>query len=192
MMLKYTQPSKIRCALLTAVVTVVMAVIAAVIAGLPTWLVCRLLFRLEYWHVALFLFVGVIFCGWYSFARGFRERSLLIRIIEQVILIALLILVSMFLADRLLLFQDSDDQSMATESSISVTKAEAIEIAAAKAKALGYLPEEMKMKVTTQKDAVVVYFAPKATSPEEMVLGGDLTIRVDIRAGQILTVQRGQ
>ena len=56
-------------------------------------------------------------------------------------------------------------------------KAKAIVIAANKAKELGYSPEEMTIKVTVQKDNVVVYFAPKATRPEEMILGGDLRLK---------------
>ena len=66
-------------------------------------------------------------------------------------------------------------------------KAKAIVIAANKAKELGYSPEEMTIKVTTQKDTVVVYFAPKA-----MMLGGDLRIRLDAKTGEILNIERGQ
>lgn len=70
---------------------------------------------------------------------------------------------------------------------VEAMKEKAITIAKDKARELGYSLEEMTTKVTEKEDAFIIYFAPKA-----MVLGGDLTIKVSSKAGEILDIKRGQ
>lgn len=79
--------------------------------------------------------------------------------------------------------EDSDVKTKKVEA----MKEKAITVAKDKAKELGYSLEEMTMKVIAKKDTFVVYFAPKA-----MVLGGDLTIKVGAKTGEILEIERGQ
>jgi len=66
-------------------------------------------------------------------------------------------------------------------------KDKAVAIASEKAKELGYSLEKMKLKVTRVGTLFMVYFGPK-----EMVLGGDLTIKIDSTTWQIVEIQRGQ
>jgi hypothetical protein len=74
-------------------------------------------------------------------------------------------------------------ETMKTE----ITKEKAITIALDKAEDLGYSPEGMTTKVTENHDAYIIYFAPKT-----MVLGGDLTIKVSSKTGEILNITRGK
>ena len=66
-------------------------------------------------------------------------------------------------------------------------KNKAVAIASEKAKELGYSLEKMRLKVTRDGIFFVVYFGPK-----EMVLGGDLTVKIDSTTWQIADIQRGQ
>lgn len=81
----------------------------------------------------------------------------------------------------------SSETSIVDTKKAEAMKEKAITIAKDKAKELGYSLGEMTMKVTAKKDAVIVYFAPKAT-----MLGGDLTIKIDTKAEEIIEIERGQ
>jgi len=163
--------------------------ILTAIMALPVWLFYRLFFGwLQYWHVLVFMIVGETICTWLSFARGLRERSLIIRITEQIIFVALFILFVAFLTDKIFYSQDSQEQSSGEiQSTVFISEAEAVKIATAKAKELGYPVEEMNIQSKIKDNEVVVYFQPKA-----LQLGGDLTIRVDMENSSVIDVIRGQ
>ena len=66
------------------------------------WLFWRLFLpSLQYWHILTFVIFAMAFCAWHSFCRAFRERYLVVRIIEQVVVIAFLILLILFITGQI-------------------------------------------------------------------------------------------
>jgi len=81
----------------------------------------------------------------------------------------------------------SPQNSKSKTKEVDPMKEKAIAIAKDKAKELGYPVEEMTLKLTAKKNTFIIYF-----SPREMILGGDLTIKVDAKTGEIIGIERGQ
>lgn len=173
--------------MLIALVVVGGLILTAVIA-LPVWLFYKLFFGwLYYWHMFVFMVVGEAGCVWISWARNLRERSLVVRVIEQIVFGVLFIFFVAFLTDKILYSQDAHKQSSQnTRNTVFVNEAKAIDIATIKAKELGYSVKKMNVRSKIMNDEAVTYFGPKT-----LQFGGDLTIKVDMKHGSITDVIRG-
>jgi len=171
--------------MLMALVVAGVLILTAIIA-LPAWLFYRLFFGwLYYWQTFIFMVVGEVGCVWICWARNLRERSLVVRIVEQIVFLALFILFIAFLTDKIFYSKDSHKQS--SQNTVFVNEAKAIETATIKAKELGYSVEKMTVQSKINGNEAVIYFGPKT-----LQLGGDLTVKVDIKNGSITDVIRGK
>jgi len=72
------------------------------VLSIPAWLFWRLFFsHLKYWHMLVFITAVVVICTWHSVFRSFRERHLIVRIVEQVVVVLFLLGVVLLLAGKL-------------------------------------------------------------------------------------------
>ena len=72
------------------------------VLSIPAWLFWRLFFsHLKYWHMLVFITAVVVICTWHSVFRSFRERHLIVRIVEQVVVVLFLLAVVLLLAGML-------------------------------------------------------------------------------------------
>ncbi len=68
-----------------------------------------------------------------------------------------------------------------------VNRDEAVEIAKKEAKTIGYPVDRMDITSDRERGVYEVYF-----TPQDGVLGGDVTIQVDSDTGKIVKILRGQ
>ena len=187
-MLKHTEGNNFKFFALIALVATGLLILTAIIA-FPTWLFYRLFFGwLGYWHMFVFMIVAEVGCLWICLARKLRERSLVIRIIEQIIFFALFILFISFLTNKI--FYSPSTQGQISGELLNtdfISEAKAIEIVTMKARELGYSVEKMNVQSKIKGDEAVIYFSSKT-----LQLGGDLTIKLDMKNGSIADIIRGQ
>jgi hypothetical protein len=69
--------------------------------------------------------------------------------------------------------------------------AKGLEVAILTARKLDYGVEQSEISFSMTDDICTVHFAPMDT-PDEIVMGGDLTVRVDVESNKLLDYEFGQ
>jgi hypothetical protein len=80
---------------------------------------------------------------------------------------------------------------IAQQQSYDVELVKALERALQQARALGYATERMRVSLSVAEDVCTTYF--EVVPPRgQVILGGDLTVQVDLNTQKIIHFERGQ
>jgi hypothetical protein len=79
--------------------TLLAVIVVVVLTVSLNWLIWRIFFpHIKFWHILFFMIFTIVFLAWHSLCRSIREKYLMVRIIEQIILVLFFVLMIFFLS----------------------------------------------------------------------------------------------